>query len=60
MRYEIIEKNAKLENEQMVDCSWGIFNTKEDAYKFAVNRIHQIKLVCGSNIYIPYEIIERR
>lgn len=49
MKYEIIATELK--------NSWGIFNTKEEAYNFAVNHIHGIKLVCG-DVYIPYEIIE--
>ena len=37
---------------------WGVFDTKEKAYNFAVNQIHFIKMACGDSIYIPYDIEE--
>ena len=36
---------------------WGIYDTIEDAYNFAVDHIHALKLACG-DIYIPYDIEE--
>lgn len=50
-------KKYKLIATEMKDI-WGIFDTEEEAYNFAVNQIHFIKMACGDNIYIPYEIKE--
>ena len=49
MKYEIIA--TELNN------SWGVFDTIDEAYEFAVNHISAMKLVCG-DIYIPYKIVE--
>lgn len=48
-KYEIIATELK--------NSWGVFNTIEEAYEFAVNHISFMKMACG-DIYIPYEIVE--
>lgn len=48
MKYEIIANKTD---------SWGVFNTEEEAYNFAVEHIHFLKMACG-DIYIPYEIVE--
>ena len=37
--------------------NWGIFESEEKAYQFAVNHIKTMKLMCG-DIYIPYRIME--
>ena len=59
--YDIISvgkrKEHKMEKYEIISegTSWGIFDTEEQAYNYAVNHIHRLKLICG-DIYIPYEI----
>ena len=38
-------------------CEWGRFDSIEEAYDFAINHIHFLKMACG-DIYVPYEIKE--
>ena len=58
---EISLKQKKLKSEKYIvvseGCEWGRFDSLEEAYNFAVDHVHFLKMACG-DIYVPYSIIK--